>query len=133
MSILLQRKQAQAGRRVVVRKAGEVEKGKDACLSCAWEVDLEGQKIRISFSRDNLHVWITGDPVDTTAYISDHKYDLDLDFEICPGYRGHIFSDVNDNRTEIKNHLFINEQKFAETVLTYSKNSEHFKNIRKGR
>lgn len=131
MSILLQRKQPE--RRVLVRKAGEVEKGKDACLSCAWELPLGGQKkeVRISFSRDNLHVWIDGQPVETTATITDQKYDVRLDFEICPGYSGYIFSDVNRSRTEITNYLFINNTKYAETILTYSKNKEHFKNIRK--
>ncbi|XP_033760923.1 uncharacterized protein LOC117342775 [Pecten maximus] len=131
MSILLQRKQAQAGQRVLIRKAGEMEKGKGASLSCAWEIDLGGQHVRISFSRDNFHVWITGQPVETTATISDHRYDVSLDFEICPGYSGHIFSDVNDRRTEIKNYLYINEKKYAESVLKYSKDSVHFKNIRR--
>ncbi|OWF39200.1 uncharacterized protein LOC110465319 [Mizuhopecten yessoensis] len=133
MSILFQKRKAPAGRRVVVRKAGEVEKGKDACLSCAWQITLNEELVRISFSRDNLHVWITGHPADTIAHISDHNYDVDLYFEICPGYSGHIFSDVNNDRTAINNYLHVNGTLSAETVLTFEKNSEHFKNIRKGK
>lgn len=118
---------------MIVRKAGEMRKGQSACLTCCWEVQIGTEMVRISFSRDILHVWISGNPVETTAFISDQQYDVDLDFEIHPGCYGHIFSDVDDSRTEIKNYLFINENEtpVAETVLTYKNNMQHFKNIRK--
>ncbi|XP_061170711.1 uncharacterized protein LOC133180147 isoform X2 [Saccostrea echinata] len=77
----------------IIRKAGKLAQDGIAKLTTA---------------RDNLHVWIDGEPVETTAYISDKGYDVDMFFDI-EGHSGHIFSDVDNDRDEMVNSLNIND------------------------
>ncbi|XP_061170704.1 uncharacterized protein LOC133180147 isoform X1 [Saccostrea echinata] len=92
----------------IIRKAGKLAQDGIAKLTTGWEIEIDGKEYKISFSRDNLHVWIDGEPVETTAYISDKGYDVDMFFDI-EGHSGHIFSDVDNDRDEMVNSLNIND------------------------
>ncbi|WAR28894.1 hypothetical protein MAR_014598 [Mya arenaria] len=65
-------------------------------VTSAWNIDVT--------ARDNLHVWINGKAVETTSYITDKGYDVDLFFKIS-GQEGHIFSDVEG--AEMINYLLV--------------------------
>ncbi|KAK3095122.1 hypothetical protein FSP39_010586 [Pinctada imbricata] len=89
------------------RKAGHLASDGVAQKTTGWEIEIEERKYKIVFSRDNLHVWIDGYAVDTVAYISDAGYDVDLFFDL-DGYKGHICSDVENDRDIMNNYLLIN-------------------------
>ncbi|XP_064614991.1 uncharacterized protein LOC135479158 isoform X2 [Liolophura sinensis] len=80
-------------------------------LTKAWEVSIDGSNCRVSFSRDNLHVWINGEPVEVTAYISDQGMDVDLYFDVTT-HKGHIFSDVEGS--EMTNTLYMDDDIVAQ-------------------
>lgn len=99
----------------VIRKAGHVSQDGVPKLTTGWEIEIDSKEFKISFSRDNLHVWINGEPVETTAYISDEGYDVDMFFEI-EGHKGQIFSDVDNDRDEMVNYLLINDECVAKCI-----------------
>lgn len=102
-------------RKKVIRKAGQVSQDGVPKLTTGWEIEMDCKEFKISFSRDNLHVWINGEPVETTAYISDKGYDVDMFFEI-EGHKGQIFSDVDNDRDEMVNYLLINDECVAKCI-----------------
>ncbi|XP_048745843.2 fas apoptotic inhibitory molecule 1-like [Ostrea edulis] len=93
----------------VIRKAGHLSTDGVPKLTTGWEIEIDSKEFKISFSRDNFHVWIDGQPVETTSYISDEGYDIDMFFEI-EGHKGQIFSDVDNDRDEMVNYLLINDK-----------------------
>ncbi|XP_022345549.1 uncharacterized protein LOC111138054 [Crassostrea virginica] len=99
----------------VIRKAGHLSHDGVPKLTTGWEIEIDAKEYKISFSRDNLHVWINGEPIETTAYISDEGYDVDMFFEI-EGHKGQIFSDVENERDEMINYLLINDQCVAKCI-----------------
>ncbi|KAL4220258.1 hypothetical protein ACF0H5_020665 [Mactra antiquata] len=92
-------------RKKVIRKVQELGGHGKIEITKAWTIELPSQTFRISFSRDNLHVWVNGKAVETTSYITDQGYDVDLFFAIAD-MEGHIYSDVEGN--EMMNYLLLN-------------------------
>ncbi|XP_052784615.1 uncharacterized protein LOC128220305 [Mya arenaria] len=88
----------------VLRRVQELPDDGKIQVTSAWNIDVTGQQFRVAFSRDNLHVWINGKAVETTSYITDKGYDVDLFFKIS-GQEGHIFSDVEG--AEMINYLLV--------------------------
>ncbi|XP_052218950.1 uncharacterized protein LOC127836375 [Dreissena polymorpha] len=89
----------------VIRKVQELSGDGKVQVTSAWTIDMSNSQYRVSFSRDNLHVWINGTAVETTCYITDHGYDVDIFFTL-EGHEGHIYSDVEGH--EMMNYLLIN-------------------------
>ncbi|KAI8770594.1 fas apoptotic inhibitory molecule 1, partial [Biomphalaria glabrata] len=113
MSILLLsgRKKAITEKKKVVRKVGKLADGQDPVVTASWKVTSGGKKTAISFSRDNMNVYVDGNPVECTAYVTDKGYDLDLLFNLGEN-KGHIYSDVEG--TDMTNYLFFDDQLIAQ-------------------
>lgn len=104
-------------KRKLIRKAGNMGAAGVAKVTTGWELDLDGTKVKISFSRDNFHVWVNSAPVQTTAYISDEGYDVDLFFSF-DSHKGHIFSDVDNDRDEMINYILIDDVCMGDSYQT---------------
>ncbi|KAK3773401.1 hypothetical protein RRG08_014270 [Elysia crispata] len=117
MSVILLagRKKAIGQKKKVVRKVGAAAEGREPTLTASWRLTANGRKANISFSRDNMNVYIDGQPIECVAYITDNGYDLDLIFNLGEK-KGHIYSDVEG--TEMTNYLFFDEQLVAQDKQT---------------
>ncbi|CAL1545298.1 unnamed protein product [Lymnaea stagnalis] len=122
MSVMLLsgRKKAIAEKKKVVRKVGTLAEGKAAKMTASWKVTTGGKKAAISFSRDNMNVYVDGSPIECTAYVTDNGYDLDLLFGLGEN-RGHIYSDVEGS--EMTNYLFFDDQLIAQDKQTNLKSN----------
>jgi len=85
---------------------GRAAEGDEPAMTCSWRVTSAGKKSSISFSRDNMNVYVDGEPIECTAYITDNGYDLDLLFNLGEN-KGHIYSDVEGS--EMTNYLFFDD------------------------
>ncbi|KAL5004968.1 hypothetical protein ScPMuIL_018424 [Solemya velum] len=99
-------------KRKIIRKVGQLGIDGKPKLTTSFDVDTAtpektSEKKKVSFSRDILHVWVDGTPVETTAYITDSGYDVDLFFDFC-GRSGHIYSDVEGK--EMMNYLLVDDE-----------------------
>ncbi|XP_059160392.1 uncharacterized protein LOC131943980 [Physella acuta] len=117
MSVILLsgRKKAIAEKKKVIRKVGKIAEGKEPAVTALWKVTTGGRKVTISFSRDNMNVYVDNNPIECTAYITDSGYDLDLLFNLGEN-KGHIYSDVEG--TEMTNYLFFDDQLVAQEKQT---------------
>ncbi|RUS80945.1 hypothetical protein EGW08_011296 [Elysia chlorotica] len=117
MSVILLagRKKAIGKKRKVVKKVGVGCEGKEPTMTASWRLTTSGKKACISFSRDNMNVYVDGEPIECVAYITDNGYDLDLIFNLGTK-KGHIYSDVEG--TEMTNYLFFDEQLVAQDKQT---------------
>lgn len=115
------RKKAIIEKKKVVRKVGAASKGKEPTITSSWRITNRGKRAVVSFSRDNMNVYLDGSPIECVAYITDNGYDLDLIFNLGEA-KGHIYSDVEG--TEMTNYLFFNEQLVGQDKQTNLK-SDH--------
>lgn len=92
-------------RQKIIRKVQELDNDGIVHITTLWTVEMPDGLHKISFSRDNLHVWINGNAVDVTCYITDKGYDVDIFFSLPRGVEGHIYSDVEG--PEMMNYLLI--------------------------
>ncbi|KAK3603771.1 hypothetical protein CHS0354_023390 [Potamilus streckersoni] len=107
----------------VIRKVCELGDDGVPKLTTSWVIELNGKEIKVTFSRDNLHVWVNGVGVKTTAFITDKGYDVDLFFEF-EDYRGQIYSDVEGK--EMMNYLLLNDEIVAQE---YQKDGQTYQDI----
>lgn len=101
----------------VHRKVQQLSEDGKVKITKAWNVELADQTYRVSFSRDNLHVWINGQAQETTCYITDKGYDVDLFFTLGD-VNGHIYSDVEG--MDMFNYLLIDGTIVAEDYQAVS-------------
>lgn len=106
MSVLLSSFKKRNLAHKVIRKAGVLDKNGIAQLTKKWTLILDNQEVVLSFSRDNLHVWINKVSAEPMVYISDRGYDVDL-FVDYNQHKIHIFSGVEGQK--ITNYLFIDD------------------------
>ncbi|CAG5131141.1 unnamed protein product [Candidula unifasciata] len=113
MSVLLLsgRKKVIETKKKIVKKVGKLDEGKAPAVTATWRVVAGGERKNISFSRDNMNVYLDGSPIECTAYVTDGGYDLDLLFNVGENH-GHIYSDVEG--TEMTNYLFFDDQLVAQ-------------------
>ncbi|XP_012942997.1 uncharacterized protein LOC106012994, partial [Aplysia californica] len=122
MSVILLagRKKAIGTKKKVVKKVGKLGDGEVPSITASWKVTSSGKKASISFSRDNMNVYLDGSPIECTAYITDNGYDLDLLFNLGQN-KGHIYSDVEGS--EMTNYLFFDDQLVGQDKQTNLKSS----------
>ncbi|BFZ00537.1 hypothetical protein BsWGS_03576 [Bradybaena similaris] len=113
MSVILLsgRKKLLETKQKIVRKVGKMDVGQAPSITATWRVVAGGDRKTVSFSRDNMNVYVDGSPIECTAYVTDGGYDLDILFDVG-GNHGHIFSDVEGS--EMTNYLFFDDQLVAQ-------------------